>query len=283
VRFAFTSLLFTCFHGDASIVDTSPSSDRFYKSWLVACLNYMGLLQMSLKVRLLLTDKCSAHCAYCHNEGQAQGRAFLSVDTIAAFLDDLYAKNRIPSEIILSGGEPTLHPQVGDVARLCKERGVVVSMNTHGGHPGRLIKALPYLDELKLHIDSFDADEQRLSMGIKLDRSLESIALAKTYPLTLRVNHPLVSVAKTSAFVKRARELQIDCKIIEMFGEDMLSTPLVSMNWDALGYVDQGDGRWSHHDGMHQVFAKRCGRQHNLDETYFVSVSGVRTGLDSDS
>lgn len=237
---------------------------------------------MSLKVRFLLTNNCSARCDYCHNEGQEKARDFLSIDRVVAFLDDLLAKNRILTEVILSGGEPTLHPQVGEIAHLCKSRGIFVSMDTHGGHPKYLAKALPHLDELKLHIDSFDADEQMQSMGINIKRSLESIALAKAYPLALRVNHPLRNALKTILFVKQSREIGVDCKIIEMFGEDKLTAPLVEMNWERMGYVDQQDGRWLHFDDGHQLFTKRCGQKHNFCETYFVGANGIRRDLDGE-
>lgn len=235
---------------------------------------------MSTAVRFLLTNKCSARCAYCHNEGQEKAKDFLAIDAIVSFLDDLSAKHCIPTEIILSGGEPTLHPMVGQIARLCKERSIFVSMDSHGGHPNRLEKALPYLDELKLHIDSFDADEQMKSMGIKIELSLESIALAKEYPLALRVNHPLRCAEKTEIFVKQSRDIGVDCKIIEMFGEDNLSAPLEAMDWNCMGYNFQQNGRWLHVDGQHQVFTKRCGHKYNSVETYFVGVTGVRRDLD---
>jgi molybdenum cofactor biosynthesis enzyme MoaA len=237
---------------------------------------------MSLKVRFLLTNKCSARCDYCHNEGQAKARDFLSVERIVAFLDELQTENRIPTEVILSGGEPTLHPQIGEIARLCKSRGIFVSMDTHGGHPKRLVKALPYLDELKLHIDSFDAYEQRQSMGINIERGLESIALAKEFPLALRVNHPLRSAVKTTEFVTQAHQIGIDCKIIEMFGEETLTAPLADMDWASMDYVYQKEGCWLHADGKHQIFTKRCGHQHNIGETYFVGATGVRHHLDGE-
>lgn len=235
---------------------------------------------MDLNVRLLLTNNCSARCAYCHNEGQEKARDFLSLDRVATVLDDLQTEHRIPSEIVLSGGEPTLHPEVGEIARLCKSRGIFVSMDTHGGHPRRLEKALPYLDELKLHIDSFDADEQMKSMRINISRSLESIDRAKVFPLVLRVNHPLRNAVKTGIFVTRAREIGIDCKIIEMFGEHKLTVPLADMDWKGMGYEYQQDGHWLHIAGQHQVFTKRCGRQHNLIETHFVGATGIRRYLD---
>jgi molybdenum cofactor biosynthesis enzyme MoaA len=64
---------------------------------------------MALKIRFLLTSRCTATCAYCHNEGQGkQGASLLRLNTIQHILDTLAAANIVPDEIILSGGEPTV-------------------------------------------------------------------------------------------------------------------------------------------------------------------------------
>lgn len=234
---------------------------------------------MSLSVRFLLTNNCSAHCGYCHNEGQEVGKKFLSLSMIEEFLNNLHKNGNTPSEIILSGGEPTLHPMVGEIASFCKKHCAFVSMDTHGGHPKRLIKALPYLSELKLHIDSFDAEEQMTSMGINIKKSLESIDLAKNFPLNLLVNHPLRDAEKTISFVKRAREIGVNCKIIELFGNDSVMVPLAEIYLENMGYINQDTGHWLHSEDNHHIFTKRCGSKYNLSETYFVGVDGVRRYL----
>jgi hypothetical protein len=135
------------------------------------------------------------------------------------------------------------------------------------------------LHEVKLHIDSFDESEQLQSMGIKLARGLESIELAKKYPVKLGVNHPLRSAKSAGHFVRRAREIEVDCNIVEMFGEDAVVVTLEQLELVRLGYVYQQDGCWLHAEGLHRVFTKRCGQQFNSQETYFVGVSGVRRSL----
>lgn len=235
---------------------------------------------MSFSVRFLLTNNCSARCGYCHNEGQEVGKKFLSLSAIEAFLNNLHENGNTPSEIILSGGEPTLHPMVGEIAKFCKERCDFVSMDSHGGHPKRLIKALPYLSELKLHIDSFNAEEQMISMGIDIKKSLESIALAKSFPLNLLVNHPLREAEKTISFIKAAKEIGVNCKIIELFGNDSVMVPLAEIDLEKRGYIHQKTGHWLHSDDKHHIFTKRCGSNYNSSETYFVGVEGVRRSLD---
>lgn len=238
---------------------------------------------MALKIRFLLTSRCTATCAYCHNEGQGtQGASLLRLSAIQHVLDTLAAAQIVPEEIVLSGGEPTLHKQVGEIARRCHATGTHVSMDTHAGHPQLLQAALPYVHELKMHIDSFDAASQRASMGIEIDDVLTSIRHAQQFPaLQLRTNHPLRDVPETAAFVRRARELGVDCKVIEMFGQDTCTVNLRSMNWENLGYTRQACGDWLHADGKHRVFHKRCGAEHNPEDTLFIGADGVRRALDS--
>lgn len=235
---------------------------------------------MGLKIRFLLTSKCTATCGYCHNEGQGQGGNLLSMEVIRHVLDTLASNVCQPQEIVLSGGEPTLHKQLGDIARLCKASGTYVSMDSHVGHPKLLAPALPFLDELKVHVDSFDAEEQLARMGIPLEQVLTSVELAKQYPLKLGANHPLKCVRETSAFIRHARQAGIDCKLIELFGQKGRERVMLNdMDWLAHGYHAQEDGSWLHEDGRHRLFTKRCGAHHNDKSTLFIGADGIRRAL----
>lgn len=232
------------------------------------------------KVRLLLTSACTARCAYCHNEGQGNDKKLLSLNTIKKILAELVANNCVPNEFVLSGGEPTLHSHVAEIARLCQQTGAHVSMDSHAGHPELLAAALPFLNELKIHVDSFDAAEQFASMGIKLDDVLSSIQMAKMHPnLQLRINHPVQSEQAAVEFVAQARALDIDCKIIEMFGLGKASAPLHSINWGQYGYMRLRSGNWVHESGAHQLLTKRCDAEYNSSNTLFIGVEGVRRDL----
>jgi molybdenum cofactor biosynthesis enzyme MoaA len=233
---------------------------------------------MVLKLRFLLTGKCTARCTYCHNEGQNKKAALLRLSTIAMILEKLATAGRLPDEIILSGGEPTLNRELGAIARLCKSTGAVLSLDTHAGHPQLLAAALPYLDELKMHIDSFDPEKQRQSMGIEISEVLTSIRLAQQFPaLHLLVNHPLQHIDDTRVFVEQTRKLGVDCKIIELF---KCGTSRIAPDWQALGYTQQIKGHWLHKGGDHRLFTKRCGAEHNSPNTLFIGADGVRRALD---
>ena len=231
-----------------------------------------------LKLRLLLTSDCTARCGYCHNEGQAKDTTRLSLADITHVLDTLAAGNRQVSEIILSGGEPTLHPQLAEIARRSKATGALVSINTHGAHPGLLERALPWIDELKLHIDSFNPQRQKQSMGLSIDKVLQSIERSRQYSgLRTVVNHPLQSLEEAREVIATTRQLGVECKFIELL--DTTTVGLSDIPWAALGYHATAPGFWQHRDCGHRAMARRCNTQQTHATELFIGADGVRRQL----
>ncbi len=234
-----------------------------------------------IKIRFLLTGRCTATCAYCHNEGQSKPAPMLSLSAIRHVLETL-RRNRIPlQEIVLSGGEPTLHKELGSIAALCAQSGVPLSLNSHGGHPDRLQDALPYLHEFKLHLDSFDPDQQFTSMGIALHKVWESIALAQSYP-TIRIltNHPVQSWEETRRFVQNAHAARIDCKLIDLLNDTTDALSGDQLPWHEEGYLRTDAATWQHRDTHHQIHTRQCdGKRDRSSNTLFIGADGVRRFL----
>ncbi len=236
---------------------------------------------MPKQIRFLLASHCSAHCAYCHNEGQATQRLLLNPELVAYVLDTLDEAGVRVGEIVLSGGEPTLHPHLPAIARRSKASAALVSMNTHGGHPGRLARALPWLDEVKIHVDSFDAERQRLSVGISIAQVRKSIALAQRFPsVRTLLNHPLVTSDETCAFIAAARSLGVNCKVIALLGASCRAPYLHDLPWVQMGYQRENARTWAHMNGTHRVYGRRCDDLDRGDRAaLFVGPDGVRLGL----
>jgi len=235
---------------------------------------------MPLKLRFLLTNACSARCAYCHNEGQQKASDLLDLAAIEPLLDTLAGGGVEVSEIVLSGGEPTLHPQLPEIARRCKASGAWVSINTHAGHPTKLAPALPWLDELKIHVDSFDPLQQRASMGIGIAKVRQSIAAAKDHGnVQLFINHPLQSLDEASAVIEAARVLAVDVKLIELLDTACGQPRLQQLPWTELGYRSTGEGSWRHVFGTHRVLTRRCAQSVGGAVELFVGPDGIRHDL----
>lgn len=236
---------------------------------------------MSLKLRFLLTNACSARCAYCHNEGQQKASDRLNLAAIEHLLDTLADSRVDVSEIVLSGGEPTLHPHLAEIAHRCKASGAWVSINTHAGHPTKLAPAFPWVDELKIHVDSFDPQRQRASMGIGIAKVRQSIVAAQAHGnLQLFINHPLQSLDEATAVIGAARALAVDVKLIELLDIACGQPLLQQLPWTELGYRPTGNGSWQHIHGPHRVLTRRCGCSESETIELFVGPDGIRRDLE---
>lgn len=84
---------------------------------------------------VVFTAGCNFHCPYCHNPDLAApgpDAQELSVDEIWQFLE---ARGKYLDAVVISGGEPTLHPDLADFCRQVKSRGFALKIDTNGSHP----------------------------------------------------------------------------------------------------------------------------------------------------
>ena len=122
------------------------------------------------KMRLILTPRCNLSCFYCHNEGQPIGSSggFFSIGwlrSIGAWCD---AREDWPSEIALSGGEPTLHEHLSELVRLSAAISPRVTLVSNGLNLDALaLSELRHagLSRLRLGVDRLDAFKPRPSKG----------------------------------------------------------------------------------------------------------------------
>ena len=81
---------------------------------------------------------CNFRCPFCHNGGHALGGdsdGIMSVEELLAFLDS--RRGRLQA-VCISGGEPTLHPDLPALIGEIKSRGFEVKLDTNGTNPEML-------------------------------------------------------------------------------------------------------------------------------------------------
>lgn len=122
------------------------------------------------RLRLLITDSCNLSCSYCHNEGQFGRGAFMSTSVVADIASWLQKNSILVKNLILSGGEPSLHPQLAEIVETLSGTAHKISMVSNGT---RLTPALidrlaaSGMSYIKFGIDAVDA----LSTKGPLDRA----------------------------------------------------------------------------------------------------------------
>lgn len=83
---------------------------------------------LNKSLRLKIENTCNLRCGFCHAEGNCNADR-MTIDQIHEILDfsDRYGY----SKIHLTGGEPTLHPQIDKIVRVCtiREKNCAITSN----------------------------------------------------------------------------------------------------------------------------------------------------------
>ena len=102
---------------------------------------------------LELTYRCNLLCSFCYNV--LRERPELDTGQWLEVLDRLKAAGTF--KVLLSGGEPLLHPGFWEIARGVRERGLVLEVYTNGvllarrELAERLVALAPFRVEISLH------------------------------------------------------------------------------------------------------------------------------------
>jgi len=94
---------------------------------------------------------CNFRCGYCHNAALlATRRAGLPWDRLERALAR-FRQNWVDA-VVLTGGEPTLTPELPELIRRLKQLGFAVKLDTNGSCPDALAAVLPAVDYVALDI-----------------------------------------------------------------------------------------------------------------------------------
>ena len=81
---------------------------------------------------------CNLRCPYCHAGGLVRPPAVAETFDIEDILRHLREQVGWLDGVVLSGGEPTIHPELPRLARRFKEAGLPVKLDTNGTNPDLL-------------------------------------------------------------------------------------------------------------------------------------------------
>jgi MoaA/NifB/PqqE/SkfB family radical SAM enzyme len=79
-------------------------------------------------ITLYLTERCNSRCVSC--DYWRHGRAEISVESVTALLPSLSALGT--RAVLISGGEPLVHPEWAEIARILRENGLALWLVTSG-------------------------------------------------------------------------------------------------------------------------------------------------------
>jgi len=111
---------------------------------------------ISIPLRLIISGVCNGRCYYCHGEGFS-GTGFMSVDIVTKCAE--VAECLKIDSLSISGGEPTLHPDISEiVSGIQAVYNGKVCLTTNGLHLEKLRKNPKPLHKINLSLSSFDSN-----------------------------------------------------------------------------------------------------------------------------
>lgn len=144
-------------------------------------------------LRISLTDKCNMRCVYCMTEDMIfrPSAELMSADEVIRLVN-LFARLGT-DKIRLTGGEPTVHPDLIDIVRGIRAAGITrISMTTNGLRLADLAKPLiaAGLERVNVSVDTLNPEKfHRITRWGHLDQVLEGVHAAEAYGLTpLKIN-----------------------------------------------------------------------------------------------
>ena len=184
----------------------------------------LSLLDYEDKVACVLFCKpCNFRCPFCHN-----GLTVLEADTYIPFEDIIsYLKTRIGliDAVVVSGGEPTLMPDLKEKIIKLKELGFLIKLDTNGTNP-EAIKDLyesHLIDYVAMDIKNSES-LYPLTTGVKsipMDKIKQSIKYLMTSGIDFEFRTTLVdeyhdekSIKEMGELIKGAKKLYLQ-KFVE--------------------------------------------------------------------
>ena len=132
-------------------------------------------------VSLELTYACNLDCFYCYNDREKKGKP-LSLDQYQVLLNELAEMQTL--YLMLTGGEPMIHPHFFDIGRMAKTLGFVVRVRTNGHSlSSNMVERVldevdPYLVEVTLHGASAAVHDRQTRVPGSFDRLIKNIGTA---------------------------------------------------------------------------------------------------------
>ncbi len=142
-------------------------------------------LDSRVSVVLKITNQCQSRCRHCY--GWAENPiAAVALDMVRSLCDDLHHFGM--KKIVVSGGEPTCHPQFSDITESIAKAGIHQTVITNGLWDccGADPEWITCADDLVFSIDSADENVYELVRGVR--RLNEVLANLQT-AITCRQQH----------------------------------------------------------------------------------------------
>lgn len=154
---------------------------------------------------------CNFDCPYCHNPDLARGCSNNGISLEEQDIDGFLEKRKgFLDGVVISGGEPTLNPDLLSLCRSVKKIGYSVKLDTNGSRPDMILRLINegLVDYIAMDIKTDPVQySSYIKKDFKADRLLQSIAIimhsAPAYEFRTTCVKPVVDASIIKSIAKR--------------------------------------------------------------------------------
>jgi len=124
--------------------------DFVYFGWKIGRMHLQSTYRVPLSIYVVLTNRCNNRCVYCRTHDLPQIDVW-TTESLKKTISEMKACGT--RRMHLTGGEPMLRPDIGEIIAHAKELGFFVGMSTNGYQVAERIKELRGVDVVFLSYD----------------------------------------------------------------------------------------------------------------------------------
>ena len=169
----------------------------------------------------VFTGGCNFRCPFCHNAALVTGVAQCAPMDTQALFDYLAARRGLVDAVCITGGEPTLHPDLPMLVRRIRDAGYRVKLDTNGTNPAMLQGLLQadMLDYVAMDIKNSPA-KYDVTAGVAVD--MEAIRRSVDLLLACHIDyefrttlvaryHTVEDIRQIADYIKGAKRYYLQC------------------------------------------------------------------------
>lgn len=133
----------------------------------------MGFEQIStidfpgIPAMVIYVGKCTLRCPYCYNYLLVlddTGKGYTMEET----MENIRKMSKFIEGVVITGGEPTMYPDLPFLIQAIKKEGLKVKLDTNGTNPDMIKEVLPLLDYIAMDVKS--DPEGYTKLGLPVDQ-----------------------------------------------------------------------------------------------------------------
>jgi molybdenum cofactor biosynthesis enzyme MoaA len=244
------------------------------------------------ELRFVINKKCNFDCYFCHQEFFTTQADFdLSLDDYLFIYNSLRQAKQVNQLVTLTGGEPTLKRDLITLLAKLHKQGALLTLVSNGSNKEKIIKSLPYIDELHISLHGYNKTDFFRVTGVRnwFQKVIETLLEISKYVgesqlflniVILEINstkEKLLQLLSLLKMMKAPVQIQFLIEFIPKNCKDLLSYPAEALinNLKDLGgeIITASSSKTTVKIGPHRAhILSKC--KGNIMSAYFINNHG---------